>query len=275
MPHRATAFVIRTVPYGSSLLPGALLTRSLRLTHRSGFVARFAQLFYGLWDRPTNSLLTWMLKDPRSSGVEFQGQMLQDAWVASCCSSPGYFVDLGAAYPKKYSNTYSLQQNFGWSGLLIEANPTLAGQLQESRSSDSVRVVNAAVSKMAGDAEFLLAGPMSSLARTANVDHLGSKRSRISAVEGIHIVPCETLTQLLNRVGAPPQIDYLSIDIEGADLEAITSLDFSQYDVRYITIEHNMNLEVLKQFDNLLIPKGYERVCVRWSSIDAWYCRKA
>ena len=199
--------------------------------------------------------------------------MLQDLWVLSTLGSkPGYFVDVGAAYPRKYSNSWALQTIFQWTGLLVEANPQLAQELRVSRAAPSVSVIEVAISTTTEDRVRLVdAGPMSSLIHTAHNDHLGQRRIEISSQTDPVFVKTSELSAVLESYNSPRHIDFVSIDIEGADFEALKSLDFSKFSVGMIAIEHNFNFEACNRFEEFLSEHGYVRVARRWSSIDAWF----
>lgn len=199
--------------------------------------------------------------------------MLQDLWVLSTLGGkPGFFVDVGAAYPRKYSNSWTLQEYFQWKGLLIEANPQLAQDLRMSRSASGVNVIEVAISTTTEQGVRLVdAGPMSSLLHTAHNDHLGKKRIEIAAHANPVFVNTSTLSAVLESCDSPRHIDFLSIDIEGADFEALNSLDFSTFSVGMIAIEHNFNFQACDRFEKFLTDRGYVRVARRWSSIDAWF----
>lgn len=62
-----------------------------------------------------------------------------------------------------------------------------------------------------------------------------------------------TLTSLLDEAAAPTLIDFLSLDVEGNELNVLRGLDFSRYSFRYLLIEAR-NLQSLIDF---LLPKGY------------------
>ena len=69
-----------------------------------------------------------------------------------------------------------------------------------------------------------------------------------------------TLDDILEDADAPDFIHYMSIDIEGAELEALKGLSFSQYKVGAFTIEHNYEEPKRSQIRNLLESKGYQFV---------------
>ncbi len=272
---RAFGLYLR-LPYATSLLPSQLLCRLLRrgpVCAVAGTVP--AYLLYGR-DPGVRALLRTNLQLALQRKTRANAQMLQDAWVVSeLGTGAGYYLDLGACMPVKYSNTFLLQDEFGWSGVLVEANPMLVPDLERERSGDRTVVVAKGVGARSSTEELVEYGPLSSLGRTASSDLYGDLRAqRVAAGGNVLTVDVVGIAELLAQVGAPARIHYASIDIEGADLEVVEAFPFDQYDVRLLTIEHNFNDEVLTALDARLLPLGFQRVLRRWSSIDAWYVRR-
>jgi hypothetical protein len=82
-----------------------------------------------------------------------------------------------------------------------------------------------------------------------------------------------SLNDLLVKYNAPFLIDYLSIDTEGSEFEILNNFDFSRYDIRFISCEHNFesNREKIR---NLLSINGYERLYEDCSEFDDWYIKR-
>jgi len=69
-----------------------------------------------------------------------------------------------------------------------------------------------------------------------------------------------TLDDLLARAGAPQFIHFISLDIEGAELEALRAFPFDRYRVGAWTIEHNREEPKRSEIVTLLAQHGYRRV---------------
>ena len=69
-----------------------------------------------------------------------------------------------------------------------------------------------------------------------------------------------TLGDLLARAKAPRYIHYMSLDIEGAELEALKGLPFDTYTFGAMTIEHNYEGRKRNDIQAFLEPLGYRRV---------------
>ena len=81
-----------------------------------------------------------------------------------------------------------------------------------------------------------------------------------------------SLLDLLAHWNAPRRIDYLSIDTEGSELAILEAFDFSRYEIRLISVEHNHTAQrepILK----FLASRGYRRKFEKLSSVDDWYLK--
>ena len=69
-----------------------------------------------------------------------------------------------------------------------------------------------------------------------------------------------TLAQILERSKAPGFIHFLSLDIEGAELEALRGVPFDKYRFGAMAIEHNEEEPKRSDLIKFLEEKGYRRV---------------
>ncbi len=75
-------------------------------------------------------------------------------------------------------------------------------------------------------------------------------------------------------MAAPAEIDYLSIDTEGSELEILRAFDFDRWNVRLISVEHN-HTPLRQPLYDLLTARGYVRKWPELSAFDDWYVRSA
>ena len=144
----------------------------------------------------------------------------------------GYFIEIGANDGKTLSNTLLLEER-GWTGFLVEADPITANKIPTNRSTP---YANIAVGKEHGTATFLqhgLTGGISDYIQKPNVKENGKKI----------IVKTIPLHDLLLQYGCPKRIDFLSIDIEGAEHDVLSIFPFDQWDIGYLLVEHNDYLQ--------------------------------
>jgi hypothetical protein len=136
-----------------------------------------------------------------------------------------------------------------------------------------VKVIEAAAGDVATEEMLIEYGPLSSLQRTSQSDIYAKYRAKRNVTHNLKMVRVRTITEILTSENTPRNIDFLSIDIEGADLEVLRAFPFSEYEVKMICIEHNFNFEIEKGIAVFLSNLGYVQECKKWSSIDSWFVR--
>lgn len=198
-----------------------------------------------------------------------KAQLFQDLWALWEAGERrgGYFVEFGAGDGVRLSNTYLLETEMQWTGVLAEPNPGFATRLKRRACHVSTRCV---FSRSGEKVPFLAArqGMMSRMADVAPDGHEASARQDASVIE----VETISLNDLLTEAGAPRRIDFLSADTEGSELEILSAFDFDRWDVRAIAVEHNKT-EARKRIYELLTGHGYRRKWREFSRFDDWYVR--
>jgi hypothetical protein len=84
-----------------------------------------------------------------------------------------------------------------------------------------------------------------------------------------------SLNDLLKVHKSPSQIDYLSIDTEGSELEILRAFKFDDYEIGIITVEHNFREPDRQTIYDLLTSKGYVRLFEAFSKFDDWYLKRS
>ena len=146
----------------------------------------------------------------------------------------GYFLDIGAHDGVVFSNTYLLETKYNWSGILIEANPISFRKLNSNRIALCLNVV---LDRAEGEVDFALKGYMGRIIEN-DVNDKGSKKSSSNQIK----LKTKSLNYILKKYRAPDIIDYLSIDVEGAEEKILKEFNFQKYIFRCITIERPTNL---------------------------------
>jgi FkbM family methyltransferase len=149
----------------------------------------------------------------------------------------GFFVEAGAHDGFTQSNTYWLEHFRGWRGLLIEPMPELAAEARLSRPTSTV-VECALVSADDGREQLHMRfGDLMSMvdgARDADWPSLGTMLGWRDPRE--LDVDARTLSSLLDEIGAP-EVDLLSLDVEGFEAQALRGLDLPRHAPRYVLVE--------------------------------------
>lgn len=143
----------------------------------------------------------------------------------------GYFVEVGANEPRERSQTWHLEQA-GWTGVLIEPQPDLAAKLRAMRKAKVFAVACSSPENAERMLPLQVAGPLSSLDR--------QRMAPGSAPDSVINVPVRTLDAILREAGAPVAFDFLSIDVEGHEIEVLKGFDFAHWRPRLILLEDHV-----------------------------------
>ncbi len=192
----------------------------------------------------------------------------QDYWVFGEVfneKKQGYFVDVGAHDGLNISNTYLLEKRYQWSGLCIEANPTTFLELELNRN---VSCLNICLDQQEGEVLFNPDGVMGGI-----VDQgLDNEQSSVS---GAITLKTKTLNSVLAEASAPEVIDYLSMDVEGAEERVLADFDFSAYTFLCISIERPSELiQTLLRDNNYILVKripGLDSFYIHQDYAEAYY----
>lgn len=183
-------------------------------------------------------------------------------------SSPGFFIEFGASDGITYSNSYLLEKEFGWKGVLAEP---ARGWYRDLRRNRNCIVENKCVWSSSGDLiEFNEAkeGEYSTIDIFSNSDNHADERWNGSK----YLVETISLVELLDKNNAPQEISFLSIDTEGSEFEILSSFNFEKYKFNFVAVEHNYS-KSREQIRSLLENKGYQRILQDKSEWDDWYIR--
>lgn len=155
----------------------------------------------------------------------------------------GIFVDIGANDGITFSNTYVFEK-IGWKGYCIEPLDEMFKLLVKNRPGS--KCIQAIISDSTGDAEFLsiegYSQMLSGELRKYDPQHLKRIDEEIMQYGGskkiVKINSYKFEDLIKNEI-----IDYLSIDVEGGELDIVKSIDFEKYFIKVLSIENNYDDE--------------------------------
>jgi FkbM family methyltransferase len=200
-------------------------------------------------------------------------QIFQDLMVLffTGCKRGGYFVEFGATNGVELSNTYVLERQFGWNGLLAEPARRWHDALATNRR---CAIDQRCIWRASGERiQFneTAAGEFSTIEEFSERDLYREHRSSGDR----YLVETVSLNDLLAFHNCPFKIDYLSIDTEGSELTILSNFDFTKYDVSIITVEHNYCEPDRTRLHELLTANDFTRVLTFFSRWDDWYLKRA
>jgi FkbM family methyltransferase len=145
----------------------------------------------------------------------------------------GFYVDVGAHHPMRFSNTYLLYRR-GWMGLNIDANPGSMALFRKIRPRDIN--IEAAVSFTRQELTYYIFNEpaLNTFRKDLALERVSATYSIIEEVK-ILTVP---LWQLLDQhIPTGTVIDMLTVDVEGLDYDVLRSNDWGRYSPEFILVE--------------------------------------
>ena len=176
----------------------------------------------------------------------------------------GYYLDIGCAHPIKNNNTYLLYRK-GWNGINIDLDKENIDLFNSYRKRDFN--VTAAVSDKEGETDLYFYHNKSAL-NTISKQNADFQKADISSIKKIK-------TQSINKIleNSPykdQKIDFLSVDVEGSELDIFKNFDFNKYSPKVIAVEFldlslkkleiknlNINNMIKSKIFELIQSKGY------------------
>lgn len=181
----------------------------------------------------------------------------------------GYFVEFGATDGYDISNTYLLEKEFGWTGILAEPAKQWHSALSKNRNCN----IDHGVVWRANEPVLFNErhrGDASVAVEYLNPDDEPTGFDILKQYE----LPGITLTSLLEKYNAPGDVDYISLDTEGNEIEILRAFDFGKYKVKFFSVEHNEKEVNRQNIYELMTSKGYDRVLTNISNWDDFYVLK-
>lgn len=167
-----------------------------------------------------------------------QSSILHKVFFADLPIKRGTVLELGAAGGINGSNSYAFEYGLGWRTILIEANPDSARALKQNRPGAEVHAP-IAISSSSGHVNF-------SMCENPDVSGIGIPDGKLVYVDlvgeavrcnllQIVQVPSEPLSAFLKDT---PELDILFLDVEGAELMVLETIDFSKTKIRVASVEN-------------------------------------
>ena len=176
----------------------------------------------------------------------------------------GYYLDIGCFHPTWGSNTFIFHKN-GWRGTAIDLDEYKLRRFKIARG-DRVNVIKAGILGTSSEKTQTVYKfrPVSGWSDLDTLDRKTALRYRDEGagefeVDEISVIGINNLLVQL------PHVNFLTIDIEGSDLDVIRSIDYKKFPIDYIIFEDNQSQGL--SVHNLLSLHGYERILVTGGSI--------
>lgn len=168
----------------------------------------------------------------RKSYAQEGEDLLLDRYING--QKEGFFVDVGAHHPQRFSNTYLLYKR-GWSGINIEPTPGKMKLFNKIRARDiNLEVAVGSEEKMA-TFHLFNESALNTFNPTVAEKIIQLPEYKLEKTLPIKIIPLKKILDLYFPKNKT--FDLLTIDAEGNDLDVLLSNDWALYKPRYILVE--------------------------------------
>lgn len=145
----------------------------------------------------------------------------------------GFFIEVGANEPRQSSQTWHLERK-GWRGVLIEPIPELYKELCSQRPRSVVVQAACGAPEQRGPGTLHVAEGLSRSTLDRNTVGLNVAFTRTETVE------VRTLDDILKEI-QPPPVDFVSIDVEGLQLNVLRGFSLDKYRPRLLLVEDHLH----------------------------------
>ena len=187
---------------------------------------------------------------PLIGAPPYYSEVGQDKWLIETVyprKRSGFFLDVGSGHGTIGSNTKALEE-IGWTGICIDPFP----KHMEGRTCQMLKEV---VFDKAGEkVQFRQAADLGGIDQT-----LGAWKEKAGEAPLVEFTTV-TLADILERTHAPKTIDFMSLDIEGAELAALKGFPFDTHQIGALAVEHNYEAPKRTDIQKFLAARGIERV---------------
>jgi FkbM family methyltransferase len=180
-------------------------------------------------------------------------------WEFFGAKSEGFFVEVGANHPTKCSQTRLFEQH-GWKGILVEPIARNCEMLRQQRPGSRIFQCALGAPEQRGRARLNVAAGNDGLS--------GLNLNDGVVVDRVEEVEVRTLDEILAEAGNP-NIDFLSVDVEGLELQVLRGFDLARHRPSVVLVEdHLQQLGVHRHF----VRHGYR--VVKRTGVNNWYVPK-
>jgi len=183
-------------------------------------------------------------------------QNLEDyhLWQALGADGPGVYIDIGGGHPVADNVSLWFYER-GWQGVVVEPQAPLARLYPHVRPRDVIH--EGLIGRTTGEADLYVFDRLHGLSTTVAANAEGSR------VHGDDFstrrVPMLTLADLAERYGLM-RIDFLKVDVEGAEAEVLASNDWRRFRPKVVVVEAidpATNMPSHAGWEPILLAAGY------------------
>jgi len=148
--------------------------------------------------------------------------------------SSGFYVDVGAHHPFRYSNTLKFYLK-GWNGINIDPLPGIMREFQKYRPKDINLEIGVAEKKGKRKYYMFSLPELNGFSRTTVLNKKEALKYPLEKILKINVFPLSEILKLHLPEGQ--EISFLSIDVEGSELSVLKSNNWKRYRPKVICLE--------------------------------------
>lgn len=148
----------------------------------------------------------------------------------------GFYVDVGAHHPERYSNTYLLHKK-GWRGVNIDPDPDAIRLFKKRRPRDTNLCVG--ISCERGEKQFFVFDDPAVNTFSSDMARAWQDGKNIALRKTVPVKTAPLREVLADAVPQGTAIDFLNVDAEGLDREVLESNDWARFRPEVIAIEEH------------------------------------
>lgn len=166
----------------------------------------------------------------------------------------GFFIDIGGNDPVKINNTYYFEKR-GWSGLAFEPLQKYQAKWKEERTTPCLPIA-------LGDAEKDVVFTEMDKDYLSGIKDVNMEEIKDLLADGQVKIVNETVVKqkMLKNVLAErniKNIDFVSLDVEGNELQVLKGIDFKKVTIKCFAIENEDNIKTIYKIRRYMTERGY------------------
>tara|TARA_Y100000052_G_scaffold27206_1_gene34177 strand:+ start:255 stop:1841 length:1587 start_codon:yes stop_codon:yes gene_type:complete len=182
-------------------------------------------------------------------------------------NNPGYYVDVGAHHPTRFSNTYHYYLK-GWRGINIDPIPGVMKLFDEQRPGD-INLEMGVANQQGALTYTVFKEPAFNTFDPGSVAYAETRTEKV----GEHQISVKPLSAVLQEyVSEEQHISFLSVDVEGFELPVLQSNDWQRYRPMFVIAEA-LSDDAQQQINDYLNSVSYIRVASTKNSY--FFCDRA
>lgn len=166
----------------------------------------------------------------------------------------GFYVDVGSHHPQRFSNTYRFYLR-GWNGINIDPLPGSKARFDALRHRD----INIEVGISDHRGELTYYSFQEPALNTFDPKVFNARESPLLSADQVRVL---RLSDVLDQHVKPGQkIDFLTIDVEGLDMQVLRSNDWRYYRPSYVLAEalgmRDIAQVISSELHGYMVSQGY------------------